>query len=120
VRIDASERRCVATLAGLVLERGAAAARLPARVAIDLPGGSRPRDLDWPAGQTTLVLDRAAATVSQGGDAVIRITPVDGQAHELRLRLVPATEPTAGRLAQMTDAGCRDDLARLLDALTKP
>lgn len=120
VRIDVSERRCVASLAGLVLERDAAAARLPARVAIDLPGGPRPRDQHWPAGQTTLALDRAAATATQGGDVVISITPAGGPAHELRLRLVPATVPTAGRLAQMTDAGCRDDLARLLDAMTRP
>lgn len=120
IRIDAHERRCVASLAGLVLERDTAAARLPARVAIALPGGSRPRDLDWPAGQATLALDRAAATDSKGGDAVIRITPVGGPPRELRLRLVPATAPTAERLGQMTDAGCRDDLARLLDALTKP
>jgi hypothetical protein len=120
VRIDASERRCVASLAGLVLERDATAARLPARVAIVLPGGQRPRDLDWPAGQTTLTLDRAGAAATRGGDTVIRITPAGGPPRELRLRLIPATAPAAERLGRMTDAGCRDDLARLLDAMTKP
>jgi len=120
VRIDASERRCVASLAGLVLERDTAAARLPARVAIDLPGAQRPLDLNWPAGQTTLTLDRAGATASQGGDAILRITPAGGSPRELRLRLVPVTAPAAERLGRMTDAGCRDDLARLLEAMTRP
>lgn len=120
LRVDASGPRCLTPLDGLVLERAADAARHPARVEIRLPGNPTVHSLAWRATATTLDLGRVVAPATTAGDVGIRIVPTNGAPRQLTIRLVPDRTPLVQRLDQMSDAGCRDDLARLLETRTKP